>query len=323
MNEPQRGSRAFLPHLGLTLVYALWGLNMVSMKVGGKEWDSFVFNGLRFLLVAPLFWGYAYHQARRGKMSLRMERRDLLALLGLGILSAIGMEALLAFALQYTDTASGAVLGRGLLPAATVLLGCLLGQIRLTRRMLIGLPVAFLGVVLMVLGGSAGFHPAAGNLLGDLLLLLRSAIGAVYLTYMARLLANYPLPLTLAWEMTAGAVVLLPFTAAGLNGSLLASVPPIGWASLAYTVLVATVLGFALHNWSLARLGPYPASVYGYLHPLTSALAGALLLAERLGPLQYIGGLIVLAAMFAVQQDRRLSADRRSIGHRDCKQDSH
>ena len=298
-------SKAWLPHAGFVLVYILWGANMASMKIGGKHWDPFVFNGLRYVFVALIFWLYAYFYHRRGNMSLRMKRRDFFAIIGLGVVSSVGMEALLGLALQYSNTANGAVLGRGLMPAITVLLALLARRIRLNRYIAIGLPAAFAGVAVMVAAGPGGLHLGGETMLGDGLLLLRSVLGALYLTWMSRYLPKYPLPLLLAWEMTAGAVALLPFSVWGVSQGLLLTVPPVGWISLLYTVLFGSVLGFGLHNWCLARLGPIQSSTYGYLHPLTSAAAGMVLLGETLRTNQVLGGIVVLASMYLVQRGGR------------------
>jgi drug/metabolite transporter (DMT)-like permease len=71
-----------------------------------------------------------------------------------------------------------------------------------------------------------------------------------------------------------------------------------------YTAFFATIAGFSLHVWSLGQLGSFKASVYGYLLPVTGALAGVWILNESIGLNQLLGGLGVLFAMYLVQKDR-------------------
>ncbi|HZG86218.1 DMT family transporter [Paenibacillus sp.] len=288
------------PHLGLLLVYILWGVNTASMKVGGAAWDPFVFNGLRYAIVAPLLWLTVAPSFRKRGISFRMERRDFALILGLGALSAVGMEALLSYALQYSNVANGSVLGRGVMPIFTVLFALALREMRMSPRIWIGLPLAFAGAVVIVAGGG-GLHFGAETVRGDALLLLRSVFGAIYLIGMSRLTSRYPLMLLVAWEMTAGAAALLPYALWKADAALIASIPPMGWASLAYTALLATLVGFTLHNWSLARIGAFRASFYGYTMPITAAASGYLLLGETITPYQIVGGAAVLAAMYLVQ----------------------
>ncbi|MNO18170.1 putative DMT superfamily transporter inner membrane protein [compost metagenome] len=296
--------KLILPHLGFLLVYLLWGINISSMKIGGREWDPVMFNGLRYLCIAPLLWGFTYFTLKRNGFGFRMEGRDLVRILFLGVLSAVGMEAMLSYALQYSNAANGSVLGRGFMPVLTVIISLALREIRLTPRIMIGLPFAFASVILMVAGGQQGLHFGPDTLRGDVLLLLRSLFGAFYLILMSRLTSKYPLMLLISWEMTAGALSMLPYVLWKADAAYFASVTPTGWISLLYTAFLATMVGFTLHNWSLARLGPFKASFYGYILPITAAAAGYVLLDESLSLLQVLGGIGVLFAMFLVQRDR-------------------
>ncbi|WP_409342162.1 DMT family transporter [Paenibacillus sp. MBLB4367] len=307
-NKPQSA----LPHLALVASFMLWGINIISMKVGGREWEPLVFNGLRYASILPVLWGYALYyrySANRSRpageaVSYRMERRDLWLVIGLGVLSAVGLEAMFSYALQYSNAANGAVLGRGFMPVITVLFALWLREIRLTPRLLVGLPLAICCVAIVVAGGSEGLHFTAETLRGDVLLLLRSILGALYLIGMNRLVKKYPLPLLVAIEMTAGAAALLPAVLIQVDANMLTSMSASGWISLAYTALFGTVLGFYAHNWSLGKLGPVKASVYGFLLPVMAAIAGYVLLNESLSAYQLIGGTGVLAAMYIVQRDR-------------------
>src|SRR5690606_33497241 len=110
------------------------------MKIGGQEWDPVMFNGIRYACIAPLIWCMTSIYFRRKGISLRMERKDLLLILFLGVLSALGMEAMLSYALQFSNAANGSVLGRGFMPVLTVIIALALREIRITPRILIGLP---------------------------------------------------------------------------------------------------------------------------------------------------------------------------------------
>ncbi|MBD2870539.1 DMT family transporter [Paenibacillus arenilitoris] len=298
-------NKHLLPHLGFLAVYLLWGINISSMKIGGQEWDPVMFNGLRYACIVPMLWLMAYMYSRRSGISLRMEKKDLGLILFLGVLSAVGMEVMLSYALQFSNAANGSVLGRGFMPVLTVIIALALREIRVTPRILIGLPLAFASVIVIVAGGGGGLHFGGDTLRGDLLLLLRSLFGAIYLILMSRLTSRYPLMLLIAWEMSAGAAVLLPYVLWKGDAAFYADISATGWTSLAYTALLATVVGFTLHNWSLARLGPFKASFYGYILPITAAVSGYYLLKESITVYQVLGGIGVLAAMYLVQRDRQ------------------
>src|SRR5690606_27440699 len=106
----------WLPHLSCLIVYLIWGVNVASMKYGGGAWSPIVFNGLRYLMIAPILWLFFVLSAKGDWKKMRIARRDLLLLVALGALSALGMEAMYSYALQYSNTANGALLGRGFIP---------------------------------------------------------------------------------------------------------------------------------------------------------------------------------------------------------------
>jgi hypothetical protein len=64
--------KKLMPHLGFVLVYILWGINMTSLKMGGREWDSLVFNGIRFASIIPFLWVYTYFYYRSRSLKLWM-----------------------------------------------------------------------------------------------------------------------------------------------------------------------------------------------------------------------------------------------------------
>jgi drug/metabolite transporter (DMT)-like permease len=233
-----------------------------------------------------------------------MKRNDLLLIFGLGAITAIALEALLSYALQFSNVANGAVLGRGFMPVITVLISLAFREIAFTWRIMVGLPLALLGAVVIVSGGAQGFHLSSETLRGDALLLLRSVFGAIYLIGMSRLVRKYPLPLLITMEITAAGISLLPFLVLRMDAHLLSTITMVGWTSLMYTAFFATIAGFSLHNWSLGRLGPFKSSVYGYLLPITGAIAGVWILNEGIGWNQILGGMGVLLAMYLVQKDR-------------------
>lgn len=300
----QSNKLAILPHLGLIIVYILWGINMTSMKIGGREWDPLIFNGVRFLGITPFLWAYTYYYCRKHKLSMRLKSKDLLLIFEMGAVTGLGLEALLSYALQYSNTANGAVLGRGMMPIITVIISLALREVAFTWRLLVGLPLALVSALIIVSGGPEGFHLSSDTMRGDALLLLRSVFGAIYLIGMSRLVNRYPLPLLITLEITSAGLCLLPFIVLHMDANYFASVSTVGWISLGYTALFATIAGFSLHNWSLGHLGPFKSSVYGYLLPITGALAGLWILHEHIGLNQIFGGMGVLLAMYLVQKDR-------------------
>jgi len=292
----------WLPHLGFIIVYILWGINTPFMKIGGREWDPVVFNGVRFLMIVPILWLLSWYLLRKYQISMRIAIRDLMLVAFLGILSGVGMEVLLSYGLQSSNSANGAVLGRGVTPIVTAVIALFLRDLRITPRIVIGIPLAFISILVIVSG--SGFHIGADTLKGDIVLLCRGFIGAFYLILMSKLITRYPFYYLVTLEMTAAAAVLLPFVLLKVDAAFLTEMKAVGWTALIYCAILGSLVGFLLHNWSMSKLGPFKSASYGYLLPLTSAFGGWMMLCERISVLQALGGMGVLTGMWLVQKDR-------------------
>lgn len=151
--------------------------------------------------------------------------------------------------------------------------------------------MAFAGVVLVVGPGWNDLHPV-----GLLLAAGASASAAVQFFVATRVsgIGTWP---KLFWIH----MIVLPasFVAALLTGGLaspgaLANAP---WS--VFLNIAGFIVGFSLQLLALSRISAVPASLAFCVEPVVAALTAALVVGERLGPLQYAGGGLVLAAIVA------------------------
>lgn len=190
--------------------------------------------------------------------------------------------------------------------AAWVLLGR-----RPLLRAVVGGVLGVVGVAVMLLGGGDGAGLDPRGIVASVAAMLMSSVGYV--------LANRwqgeveVLPLT-AWQLVAGALVLLP-VALAVEGA-----PPAldGTAALgfAYVSLVATAVANVAWFAALRHLGPSTVGLVGLLNPVTGVLLGTVLAAEVLTWRQGLGIAVVLAAMAlgATRSRRREPALAGAVG---------
>jgi probable blue pigment (indigoidine) exporter len=186
----------------------------------------------------------------------------------------------------------------------------LLGR-RPLLRAVVGGVLGVVGVAVMLLGGGDGAGLDPRGIVASVAAMLMSSVGYV--------LANRwqgeveVLPLT-AWQLVAGALVLLP-VAVAVEGA-----PPAldGTAALgfAYVSLVATAVANVAWFAALRHLGPSTVGLVGLLNPVTGVLLGTVLAAEVLTWRQGLGIAVVLAAMAlgATRSRRREPALAGAVG---------
>ena len=236
-----------------------------------------VFSAILLLLIA--------------RPGLRGHSRDgWLAVLGFGVVLAL-MNALFYLAL--------ARLPLGVTVTIEVL-GPLVLSIVASRRLSAWLwaLLAFAGVAALAGGGWDRLDP-----LGVLFALGAAASWAFYILASARVGREFPGLDGLAFAMTLGALIALPFGILSAGSALLR--PDLLALGAAVAVLSSTI-PYALELVALRRL---PAAVFAILislSPATAALAGLLLLGQDLAWLELTGvALVIIASIGAVRSSSR------------------
>ncbi len=97
-----------------------------------------------------------------------------------------------------------------------------------------------------------------------------------------------------------GAAVSLVASTALLGQLRPAEVTGAGWGWLAALALVSTVVAIALFFAGLRRVGPTTASILATVEPVVTVLLAFAVFGETLGPVQLVGGGLVVSAVLAL-----------------------
>jgi drug/metabolite transporter (DMT)-like permease len=257
------------------------------VKAANREIPPVTFAFLRFasaalLLLVVLRW-------REG--SIRMPRRDLLRIVGLGAIGFGAYQILWATALQTIPAGDSAFLIAAT-PVMTVLFASVAGSDTLTRRKLTGAIVSFVGVGVVVVGGP-GLRLGT-SLVGDALTLTAAVCWSIYTSWGAPILTSHSPLRTTAWAMAGGGLVLAPLGLAQGLGAEWAAVSPAAWAGLAYSSVIAAGIANVLVFNGIRLLGPARITALQFLVPFIAVLLGAAFLAEAVQPAQILGGAVII-----------------------------
>jgi drug/metabolite transporter (DMT)-like permease len=177
-------------------------------------------------------------------------------------------------------------------------------------RVLIALPVALLGVILIsgaLEHGAYGRDPARGTLFG-----VGAGIAyAVFLLLLRRGGTDVRRPAGPLLDATAVATVLCVIAGVIIGDArLVPSWPSAGW--LIVLALTSQVLGWLLITTSLPRLPAAHTSLLLMIQPVGSVVLAAAILSESPSPLQLLGVVVVLAALvIATYRAKRVRSVRR------------
>lgn len=212
----------------------------------------------------------------------------LAAVLAMGALGYTGQSFLYFSALKHADASLVALLLYSFPFMVAVLAALFLGE-RLDGARIGALLVASAGLLLTIGGGH-------GTALGIALGLGAAAVYAVYIVVGSRLLRDVE-PIAASSLICTAAATSYAAIAAGRG---LAGMPAqwpsttAAWMPVLALALVSTVLAIAAFFAGLRRLGATLTSVLSTLEPVVSIGLAAAVLGERIGPLQALGGAVVI-----------------------------
>lgn len=259
-----------------------------------EEFPTLAYMALRPMIAVVLMFGFL--AVRR--LPILIERRDLRRVLLAGSLCMGLSQFFYIGGLARTSVAHNVVL-ISCTPLLVAGYRLLIKRERLDRWSSFGVLGGFLGVVLLV-SGAGGSGDA--TLTGDLLSLCGAVswMGATILP--APLLAKYGTLRTSAWLLAASLLGILPLSLISIAATVATPPPALAWASLVYGGVFGILLGNSLWQRAVHEIGPGRTLVYLYLEPVGAMLLAALLLGERLSPLQAAGGLLALAGVALVRR---------------------
>jgi drug/metabolite transporter (DMT)-like permease len=105
-----------------------------------------------------------------------------------------------------------------------------------------------------------------------------------------------------------GTIVYLPFGLLLSSAEPFQRLSPAGWWSLAYLVLVTSVISYLLYYWALRRADASRVAIWSNLQPVLTAPLAWLLLGDPLGAGLLAGGAMVLGGVLLTQQGEAAGA---------------
>ncbi len=271
------------------------GYGLISILVKLALADGvrvFALAAWRFVLGAALVWAVVLVAQRplppRGAWP---------ALLGIGVLYAVDALAYVV-ALQWIP-ATTAVLVFYLYPIVVVLLAAAFLGERLTARRTAATLLSVAGC-----GLTAGEALGGGHPLGIVLVLVAVAALSAFILISRGLTERLPAFSSAALSLTGTAGVLVLVALA--TGGLALGGTPRGATLVATLALVSTALPLTLFLFGLKRVGAGKAAVFSTVEPVVTVIAAGIVLDERIAPLQYVGGALILAGVLWLRSERPL-----------------
>jgi DME family drug/metabolite transporter len=234
--------------------------------------------------------------ATRGARALKVERRDLVFLLPLGLVG-IGAFYLLYFYTVRESTVGTAAILLYSAPAFVVVLAWSFLREPLNAAKVCGLLLTVVGISLVV-----GAYAPANLEVSPKILFTGLLSGLTYGLYavLGRPVADHlSPPVILSYALAFGSALIIVAALPTLDTLL--GLPPLSYLILLMLSVVHTTLAFALYTFGIRHLGAGQAAIVATIEPVVAGVLGIALLGEELTVLKALGALLVISGAVLAQ----------------------
>ena len=263
------------------IVPITWGLGFTLAKIGLEQFPTLLIMSIRFGIAGLVLvwftkppWGH-------------MREIFMVALIGSTIQYGLTYNGL-----RGIDASTGAILVQ-LEGPILALMGVFLLKEKLGITRSLGMGLAVIGVIII-----AGEPRLDGQLDSVLLLIVGSAVWAIAQIMVSRLKGISGITI-LAWVAIMATPQMLIASLIIEDGQWLAitTASYIDWSIILYLALIMTVLGYSVWYHLLNSVDVSKVSPFLMLLPITSIIAGMILLDEKFTSSMAIGGLMIMAGV--------------------------
>jgi drug/metabolite transporter (DMT)-like permease len=293
-------NKRWIYYLGLIIVSIVWGANFGVSRSAMETFDPALFSFLRFGLAVPFF--FLILKIREGHIGIPWSIVWKLVLIGLVGITLL--EIAVMYSIKYTTLANASLLNVAPWPIFAALFAPLFIKERFTKRLALGGVIAMIGVTFIILGGGEGFNLSMDHMIGNLLALGVSIIGALFNLACMPLMKHYSALRVSSWYILFGSLFMLPITIGSWGKVDWSGLTLSHYSSILYNVLICTVFAFVVWNACMYRIGAARANFFRYVVPAAAVVTGVIFFDEGMTLWQLCGAACMAAGLIWISMDK-------------------
>ena len=282
------------PYSALILAMIIWGASFVALKVSFRYFHPLLVVFLRQFLASIVFIPLVWKHFRK------IRKQDLHWLILMSIFEPCIYYLFEAKALTLTS-ASQAGMITALLPLLVAIPSALFLKERISKRTLIGFTLAIIGVVFLSLSGKAT-EESPNPVFGNFLEFLAMVSAAGYTVILKKLTSRYSPFFLTAVQAFMGTLFFAPvLLLIPESREMILTTQSI--LVVVFLGIVVTIGAYGFYNFGTSRIPASQSASFVNLIPVITLIMSMVILGERLTPLQYVAGaLVIFGVIFS--QDR-------------------
>lgn len=257
----------------LTLVSLFYGINYSILKIVVPSYIGpfglIVFRVVISTTIFAIFFAF-----RKEKIDWRADGKSLL----LCAITGVVVNQLVFYKGISLTSAVNASIIMTLTPVLVLIWSSLLIGERITRTKIMGVCLGLIGAVIIL------YQPGAmenlGNWKGDLLILMNGTSYACYLVLVKPLMKKYRPMTVVTYIFALGIPMVIPVGFSEATAVSFGELPAKVWWSMAYAIIMVTVVVYFLNAWTLVKVNPSVVGAFIYLQPVFATLTAILFFEE-------------------------------------------
>lgn len=286
-----------LPILALCWVSFFWGTTWLASKEGVKHMPALQLATIRQFIGGVLYVGYFILKKEPWPKGKQWQ-----TIFVLSILNFVCSNGLSTWGVKYISSGLGAIIG-AIFPIWIVVICFFKGE-RIAKLAVAGILICFVGVCIIFIDHLSDFLNPQFQF-GIFLSIASTITWAFGILHTMKKAASFNPYFSLGLQMLISSFILFGITeTTGINIPL-DKIAASSWWSIAYLVIIGSVLTFIAFIYTLQHLPKEVSSIYAYINPIVALLLGFILFNETLTLAIVIGVLVTLIGLYLVNSSIR------------------
>jgi drug/metabolite transporter (DMT)-like permease len=281
-----------LPFIALSFVCFFWGTTWIASKEGVQHMPALQLAGIRQFIGGVLYVGFFLFKKEAWPKGKQWKTIIILSILNFALSNGLS-----TWGVKYISSGLGAILN-AVFPLWIVIITFFRGE-KLARLAILGLIISFAGVCVIFYDHLSDFIQPDFRF-GIMLSFMATISWAFGSLYTKKKAATFNPYFSLGLQMLISSLLLITITETTGMAVPLNSIPAASWWSIAYLVIIGSVISFIAYIYMLQKLPPEISSIYAYINPIVAVLLGAVVFGEQLTIAIAIGGAITLFGLYMV-----------------------
>ena len=292
--------REIISFLCMILVVLIWSGSFIFIRLGLRELAPSVLALARFAIASPPLVAYTLFARKRRMQTGFNWRTNSLLFLALGLTGVTFLYVLQFYSLKFVTATVGSILINLNVIFATILSGILLKD-RMAAKKLIGVSLAFMGVIVLATNGGSPTDSAPVQSTGALLMVGAAVCWALYSILTKKALHLFSASTITSVTFVIGTICLLPFAIVEMSTAPITSLSWSTWLSILYLAIPSSTIAYLLWNHLLKGVEVTKLAVSLYAIPIPTAVFSYVLLGEAITYFMVVGGILVVLGIILTQ----------------------